>query len=122
MFEMSSPSNSIVPESLGMRPISILRSTLLPLPEAPRIAVVSPRRSSRFRSLKTIFGPKHFFTWEKRMMTSPTGVRGSVESTADGEAKAAGTVAGDLSNDASCQRAAGDQRALNADADLGSAQ
>ena len=51
--------------------------TLLPLPEAPRIVVVSPRRSSRFRSVKMIFGPKRFFTWEKRMITSPIGVRAS---------------------------------------------
>ena len=56
--------------------------TLLPLPEAPRIVVVSPRRSSRLRSVKMIFGPKRFFTWEKRMITSPMGVRASADSTA----------------------------------------
>jgi hypothetical protein len=63
--------------------------------------VVSPRWSSRLRSLKTTLGPKRFFTCEKRMMTSPMGVRGSAESMAEGWTSATIFV-GDFSNDDSC--------------------
>ena len=50
-------------------------------------------------SLSTILGPKRFATWEKRMMTPPMGVRGSVESTRERRAKAAGISAADFSDD-----------------------
>ena len=68
---MSRPRNTTVPPSLGKRPVSMLKSVVLPAPLGPITLCKVPARTSRFTFAATI-------SEAKRLLRSRTVSTGSV--------------------------------------------
>src|SRR3990172_3510089 len=66
------PSTSTSPPSGCSRPTMCLSATLFPLPEYPRMTMVSPSRTSREKPWSTCFSPKRLCTSRKVITGAPS--------------------------------------------------
>ena len=79
MRTVSSPSTQISPASGRSRPMMFLRSTDLPVPDGPMMALILPLGTSKVMSWSTVWEPNRFVTPRSEMIASrwtPLVVRG----------------------------------------------